>query len=127
MLAMPSIDWLRASLDAYDCAGSRKLPSCWASMASRFGRGWVFGTDKIAFDVVSIRFAGTPAQTRHFERFSDALKEIIDARVWGGIHFRTADEQGAKLGKAVAKWERKHYFKPLDGCQDDAQQDGDDD
>ena len=83
-----------------------------------------FGTDKIAFDVVSIRFAGTPAQTRHFERFSDALKEIIDARVWGGIHFRTADEQGAKLGKAIAKWERKHYFKPLHGNQEDAQDDG---
>ena len=51
-----------------------------------------FGTDKIAFDVVSSRFPGQP---RHFERFSHALKEIIDARVWGGIHFRTADEQGA--------------------------------
>jgi hypothetical protein len=90
-----------------------------------------FGTDKIAFDVVSIRFAGTPAQTRHFERFSGALKEIIDARVWGGIHFRTADEQGAKLGKAVAKWAQKHYFKSLDGCEDDAQEEelqgGDDD
>jgi hypothetical protein len=86
-----------------------------------------FGTDKIAIDIVSTRFVGTPAQTRHFERFSDALNEVIDARVWGGIHFRTADEQGAKLGKAVAKWEGEHYFKPLDGCRDDAQHDGDDD
>jgi hypothetical protein len=90
-----------------------------------------FGTDKIAFDVISTRFPGTAAQTRHFDRFSDALKEIIDARVWAGVHFRTADEQGAKLGKAVAKWEREHYFKAIDGCQDDAQDDaeqgGDDD
>jgi hypothetical protein len=86
-----------------------------------------FGTDKVAIDIVSTRFAGTPAQTRHFDRFSDALNEVIDARVWGGIHFRTADEQGAKLGKAVVKWEREHYFKPLDGCGDDAQHDGDDD
>jgi hypothetical protein len=61
-----------------------------------------FGTDKIAFDIVSTRFPGTPAQTRHFESFSGALDEVINARVWGGIHFRTADEQGAKLGKAVA-------------------------
>ena len=30
-------------------------------------------------------------------RFSDALEEVIYARVWAGIHFRTADEQGAKL------------------------------
>jgi hypothetical protein len=73
-----------------------------------------FGTDKIGFDIVSSRFAGTPAQTRHFDRFSDALKEVIDARVWGGIHFRTADEQGAALGKKVAHWEEKHYFQPVD-------------
>jgi hypothetical protein len=70
-----------------------------------------FGTDKIAFDVVSSRFPGQP---RHYERFSDALKEVIDARVWGGIHFRTADVQGAVIGKKVAHWESKHYFQPLD-------------
>jgi hypothetical protein len=38
------------------------------------------------------------------------LKEIIDARVWGGIHFRTADVQGAVIGKKVAQHLRKHYF-----------------
>jgi hypothetical protein len=72
-----------------------------------------FGTDKIALDAVSSRFPGTPAQTRHFDRFSEALKEIIDARVWGGIHFRTADVQGAVIGKKVAQWERMHYFQPV--------------
>lgn len=71
-----------------------------------------FGTDKVGFDIVSSRFPGTPAQTRHFARFSDALEEVIDARVWGGIHFRTADTQGAALGRKVARWQRKHYFRP---------------
>jgi hypothetical protein len=69
-----------------------------------------FGTDKIAFDINSSRFPGEP---RHFERFSHALKEIIDARVWGGIHFRTADVQGAVIGKKVAHWLRKHYLQPV--------------
>jgi hypothetical protein len=68
-----------------------------------------FGTDRIAFDVVSSRF---PTQPRHFERFSRALEEVIGARVWGGIHFRTADTQGAVIGKKVAHWERKHFFQP---------------
>jgi hypothetical protein len=72
-----------------------------------------FGTDKIGFDIVSSRFPGTSAQTRHFDRFSHALKEVIDARVWGGIHFRTADTQGAVIGKKVAHWERKHFFQPV--------------
>ena len=47
-----------------------------------------------------------------FDRFSVALKEIIDARVWGGIHFRTADVQGSVLGKKVAHYLEKHYFQP---------------
>ena len=68
-----------------------------------------FGTDKIAFSAFSNR-SGT---TRSFERFSDANKEVIDARVWGGIHFRTADTQGAVLGKKVAQYLDKHYFQPV--------------
>jgi hypothetical protein len=70
-----------------------------------------FGTDRIAFDVSGPRFPGRP---RHFERFSQLLKEIIDARVWGGIHFRTADTQGAAIGKRVARWQSRHAFQPLD-------------
>jgi hypothetical protein len=85
-----------------------------------------FGADDIAFDIVSTRFPGTPAQTRHFDSFSAALAEVIDARVWGGIHFRTADEQGAKLGRTVANWEHSHYFKPLHGDQGDDNQGNDD-
>jgi hypothetical protein len=70
-----------------------------------------FGTDEVAFNVHSGRFPGQP---RHFDRFTQALKEIIDARVWGGIHFRTADVQGAVIGKKVARYLRWHYFQPVD-------------
>ena len=70
-----------------------------------------FGTDKIGFDMHSGRFpVGDPRETRHFDSFSDALQEVIDARVWGGIHFRTADVQGAVIGRKVARYARKHYF-----------------
>jgi hypothetical protein len=41
------------------------------------------------------------------------LKEIIDARVWGGIHFRTADVQGAVMGKKIAHILEKNYFQPM--------------
>ena len=72
------------------------------------------GTDKVEFDVVGGRsLDGALIPPRHFNRFSGALKEIIDARVWGGIHFRTADVQGAVIGKKVAHWMRKHYFQPV--------------
>jgi hypothetical protein len=82
--------------------------SCLSSAALHAMRDF-FGTDRIAFDIVSPRF---PTQPRHFERFSQALQEVIDARVWGGIHFRTADTQGAEIGKHVSRWARTHYFHP---------------
>jgi hypothetical protein len=66
-----------------------------------------------AIDMVSSRFPGTPAQTRHFAGFSHALEDVIDARGWGGIHVRTADTQGAVSGRKIARWERKRYFRPV--------------
>ena len=47
--------------------------------------------------------------------------EVVSARVWGGIHFRTADVQGVTLGEQVARWERTHYFRKLadEGEEDD--------
>jgi hypothetical protein len=71
-----------------------------------------FGTDKVSFTAVSSKCSPAPCPGRHFVRFSVALKEIIDARVWGGIHFRTADVQGSVLGKEVARYLKKHYFQP---------------
>jgi hypothetical protein len=86
--------------------------SCVSSAALNTMRDF-FGTDAVGFDIVSTRFPGTPAQTRHFDRFSQALREVIDARVWGGIHFRTADRQGAAIGEKVALWEHRHFFEPV--------------
>ena len=68
-----------------------------------------FGTDRIAFSA----FSPSSGTTRSFTRFSQALQEIIDSRVWGGIHWRTADVVGARLGKRIARWESSRYFKPV--------------
>ncbi len=51
--------------------------------------------------------------TRTYTRFSQALDEIVDARVWSGIHFRAADEQSAEIAKQIAKWRKHHYFKRM--------------
>ena len=73
-----------------------------------------FGSDKVTITIVSGRsLNGVPIPPREFDSFSGALDEVIEARIWGGIHFRTADEQGTVIGKKVAKYIRKHYFRPL--------------
>lgn len=68
-----------------------------------------FGTHKISFSM----FSPGSGTERSFTRLDDVIDEIIDARVWAGIHFRTADVDGAVIGKDVAKWLRKHYFQPV--------------
>jgi hypothetical protein len=69
-----------------------------------------FGKDKISFGVTSSQFGG---ETRFFGRFSEPLKEIIEARIWAGLHFRTADVQAAELGDNVAEFMEENYFQPL--------------
>jgi hypothetical protein len=72
-----------------------------------------FGTDKVEIAATSNKCSPAPCPARSFDRLSLALKEIIDARVWGGIHFRTADVQGAVLGKKIARYLEQHYFLPV--------------
>ena len=65
-----------------------------------------FGTDRIRFEVGSM----TSNTTRGFRGFSAAVDEIVDARVWSGIHFRTADEAGARIGAQVSRYWERHAF-----------------
>jgi hypothetical protein len=73
-----------------------------------------FDTDNIRFGVTSRSFNFPPGETRYFNRFSEPLDEITEARIWAGLHFRTADVQGRKLGRKVASYMARHYFQPLD-------------
>ena len=65
----------------------------------------LFGTDRVAFG--GTNRAGF---TRNYTRLSEAVDEIVDARVWSGIHFRIADVQGAKIGREVARARRAHHL-----------------
>ena len=46
--------------------------------------------------------------TRQWDTFSSGIDEVIDARVYSGIHFRTADEVGARTGRQVARFVSTH-------------------
>src|SRR5947209_11627187 len=52
--------------------------------------------------------------TRSFASFSAAVAEIADARVFGGIHFRTSCVRGNALGQAVAAFVSSHAMRSLD-------------
>src|SRR5215218_555549 len=55
---------------------------------------------------------GGPA-TRTFISLSQAVDEVIEARIWAGLHFRTADVQAVQLGTNVANYAAANYFEPV--------------
>ncbi|HKR58590.1 MAG TPA: vanadium-dependent haloperoxidase [Pyrinomonadaceae bacterium] len=50
--------------------------------------------------------------TRQWSTFSEGVDEVIDARVYSGIHFRTADEVGSRQGGQVAHFVWTHALRP---------------
>ena len=69
---------------------------------------YFFGTKK-----VTITLTSTITGTAHtFYNTDDIIKEIIVARIYGGMHYRTSGVHGSVIGKKVANWVAKNYFLP---------------
>ena len=70
----------------------------------------VLGTDQVSFSVTS----GKPFDqiTRSFTSFSQAARESADSRVYAGIHFRSACEDGLALGRKVGQRAVTLYLQP---------------
>jgi hypothetical protein len=67
-----------------------------------------FGTDDIAFTVRS----PASGSERSYDSFSEAVQEIVDARVWSGVHFRKGDEDAAVIARRIARFAERHFFRP---------------
>lgn len=57
--------------------------------------------------------------TRSFSSFSAATSEIADARVFGGIHYRTSCVRANLLGRAVADYISKHALRAIGDRDED--------
>ena len=64
------------------------------------------GTPEIDFTIPSLTGLGD----RHFQRAKDLEYEVSNARIWGGIHFRSAVEDGVEIGKKTAHQVLAHHF-----------------
>jgi hypothetical protein len=73
------------------------------------------GTNHI--DLVVLGFdpagpAGNLNAVRQFDTPNDLRREIINARVWAGLHYRFSGVAGVVLGRNVAKYDLSHAFQP---------------
>ena len=89
-------------------SGSNALSGAATTMLANF-----FGSDKVTFTITS-NAPQAIVKTRTYDRFSDAADDIVDARIYEGIHFRFADVVGRRQGMHAANWTFSHILRPLD-------------
>ena len=67
-----------------------------------------FRTDALAYTLTAVDL------TRSYTSLSQAAAESVDARVFGGMHFRTSCEDAVRQGRRVGRFVIRHYLQPLE-------------
>ncbi len=68
-----------------------------------------FGTEDLPFTTGSDFLPGV---FRSFSTCQDAAEEAALSRIYGGIHFRSASEDGLEAGSSIGEWTATHYLLP---------------
>lgn len=100
-------------------SGANNVTGAWTRSLALF-----FGTDEMDFTLHTTN-ATAPVQTFDYHRFSDVAHDVVNARIWEGIHFRPADVQARKQGRHVAQWVFGHFLRPVDDDEHDDHDDSD--
>jgi hypothetical protein len=74
-----------------------------ATVLARF-----YGTDDLSFTTGSDFLPGV---YRSFPTCLDAAEEAAMSRLYGGIHFRSANEDGLQAGIGIGEWAATHYLQ----------------
>jgi len=62
---------------------------------------------------VSVTFPAPFGVTRSYPTFLAITEEVDNARVWGGIHFRTADRDGSDMGRKIGTAVMREFPKSM--------------
>jgi hypothetical protein len=87
--------------------------SGYSAQAGSFSRSLagVLGTRDLQLTLIS---TAVPGAVRHYGSGAALRSDVVNGRMWLGIHFRTSDEVGSRMGQRVATWILARYFKPVD-------------
>jgi hypothetical protein len=86
------------------------------SIANAFMRtlALYFGDDPPFTFSLTSNVAQVVQKTRTYSRFSDVAADVVEARIYLGIHFRFADVVARRHGKQAADWTFSHLLRPLE-------------
>jgi hypothetical protein len=72
-----------------------------------------FRRDELSFQMTTTNPRALQ-KTRTFTHLSQAEQEVVDARVYVGIHYRNSDNTARAQGHRVSNWIFRHYFRPVE-------------
>jgi hypothetical protein len=72
----------------------------------------LFETRQLRLTLIS---TAVPGVVRHYDSGRALRRDVVDARVWLGIHFRFADTASRDMGLRLTDWTLDHYFQPIHG------------
>src|SRR4029453_2192921 len=90
-------------------AAHGSIPSTIAQVLTEFP-----GTDQIDVDIHGFDANGVGGNldaVRHFDTAEQLREEIVDARLWAGLHYRGSSEAGVELGQKIAHYDLNHAFR----------------
>jgi hypothetical protein len=83
--------------------------TAFVASASR-GLGNVFDTRHLQLTLIS---TGSPLP-RQYDSGRVLRQDVVNARMWLGIHFRFGDTAARDMGVRLADWTLDHYFQPVE-------------
>jgi hypothetical protein len=88
-----------------------EYPSGYNGFAAAVTRGLerVFHTQQLQLTVIS---TAVP-DVRHYDSGSALRQDVVDGRMWLGVHFRFADTASRDMGLRLTGWALDHYFQPV--------------
>ena len=70
-----------------------------------------FGTGRVG--PIELTSLTAPGVTHRLERIADYVREVDEARIWGGMHYRNSTEVGERMGRAIGAYAVANGLKPL--------------
>ena len=89
----------------YPCAHCITAGAIAEVLEAQFGKGEV--------PTIVMVSATAPGITRNWARISDYVKEVNDARIWGGIHYRHSTQVGEAMGRQIGALAVKSILAPI--------------
>ena len=78
----------------------------------------IFRSDNLSFGIwaasPTVPLQPDDANPRPYRRLSDVADDVVNARIWLGIHYRFADVEGRSQGRRVAGFVFRNFLEPID-------------